>query len=141
MRGSTPRPYATNVAPAPHLSFSCVKKKDGGERKSLWKPSGGGRPTLCLAATPVSLRASTLYKKNRNFVAPASPPVRPLITMRQPVLLATSPASRLRNHTHRKVGRPTPQGQRCMGRRRRQGWMLYSCRSRRLRPPSPYGDP
>ena len=94
---------------------------------------------MWLAATPVSLRASTPYKKNRNFVAPASPQVRPLITMRQPVLLATSPASRLRNHTHRKVGRPTPQGLRCIRRTKRQGWTLCLCRSRRLRPPSPYG--
>ena len=67
MRGSTPRPFRANVAPAPRLSFSCVKKKDGGERKSLIKPSGGGRPTLCLAATPVSLRASTSRKENTNF--------------------------------------------------------------------------
>ena len=35
MRGSTPRSYCANVAPAPLLSFSCVKKKEGGERKSL----------------------------------------------------------------------------------------------------------
>ena len=35
MRGMTPRADCANVAPAPHLSFSCVKKKDGGERKSL----------------------------------------------------------------------------------------------------------
>ena len=68
-----------------------------------------------------------------------SPPVRPLITMRQPVLLATSPASRLRNHTHRKVGRPTPLGLLCMRSTKRQGWTLCLCRSRRLRPPSPYG--
>ena len=58
MRGSTPRPFRANVAPAPRLSFSCVKKKDGGERKSLIEPSGGGRPTLRLAASAVSLRAS-----------------------------------------------------------------------------------
>ena len=67
MRGTAPRPYAANVAPAPLLSFSCVKKKEGGERKSLRELFGGGRPTLCLAATPVSLRASISRKGNRNF--------------------------------------------------------------------------
>ena len=61
--------------------------------------------------------------------------------MRQPVLLSTSPASRLRHHTHRKVGRPTPQGLRCTRRTKRQGGTLCPCRSRRLRPPSPYGRP
>ena len=64
---STPYPYCVCEPPAPRLSFSCVKKKDGGERKSLIKPSGGGRPTLCLAATPVSLRASISRKGNTNF--------------------------------------------------------------------------
>ena len=58
--------------------------------------------------------------------------------MRQPVLPATSPASRLRHHTHRKVGRPTPLGLHCMERTKKQGWTLCPCRSRRLRPPSPY---
>ena len=65
---------------------------------------------MWLAATPVSLRASTPYKKNRNFVAPASPQVRPLITMRQPVLLAATPASSVRNHTLRKLGDQLPWG-------------------------------
>ena len=60
---------------------------------------------------------------------------------RQPVLLAPSPASRLRDHTHRKVGRLTLLGLHCMERTKRQGWMLCPCRSRRLRPPSPYGRP
>ena len=32
---TTPRSYCADAAPAPPLSFSCVKKKDGGERKSL----------------------------------------------------------------------------------------------------------
>ena len=67
MRGSTPRPFRANVAPAPRLSFSCVKKKDGGERKSLMYLSGGERPTLCLAASPVSLRALALRKRNKTF--------------------------------------------------------------------------
>ena len=35
MRGITPRAGCACEAPAPRLSFSCVKKKDGGERKSL----------------------------------------------------------------------------------------------------------
>ena len=56
MRGMTPWPYAANVAPAPHLSFSCVKKKDGGERKSLggtirrWETDSLLRNTPCVAA-------------------------------------------------------------------------------------------
>ena len=49
MRGMTPRADCANVAPAPHLSFSCVKKKDGGERKSLGgtiRRAWGGYPPL-----------------------------------------------------------------------------------------------
>ena len=56
MRGTAPRPYAANVAPAPLLSFSCVKKKEGGERKSLLVPFRRGeahalpRNNPCVAA-------------------------------------------------------------------------------------------
>ena len=35
MRGRNLYSYCACAAPAPPLSFSCVKKKDGGERKSL----------------------------------------------------------------------------------------------------------
>ena len=35
MRGTTPYSSRGCEPPAPLLSFSCVKKKDGGERKSL----------------------------------------------------------------------------------------------------------
>ena len=76
----------------------------GEKEKAYWYLSGGVKMIHILAATPVSLRASTPYKKNRNFVAPASPAVRPLITMRQPVLLAATPASSVRNHTLRTLG-------------------------------------
>ena len=82
----------------------------GEKEKAYWYLSGGVKMIHILAATPVSLRASTPYKKNRNFVAPASPAVRPLITMRQPVLLSTNPASRLRDHTLRKSGDQLPWG-------------------------------
>ena len=35
MRGRNLYSYCAGAAPAPPLSFSCVKKKEGGERKSL----------------------------------------------------------------------------------------------------------
>ena len=55
--GVVPRELVTAVSrPAPHLSFSCVKKKDGGERKSLGKTIRRGeahslpRGNPCVAA-------------------------------------------------------------------------------------------
>ena len=55
--GVVPRELVTAVSrPAPHLSFSCVKKKDGGERKSLmqpfWRRENNSQPrnTPCVAA-------------------------------------------------------------------------------------------
>ena len=125
--------------PAPRLSFSCVKKKDGGERKSLMVPFRRGEAHSLPRGNPCVAAGFGPLQEKQNLLTPASPQVRPLITMRQPVLLATSPASRLRNHTHRKVGRPTLQGLHCMRSIKRQGWTLCLCRSRRLRPPSPYG--
>ena len=139
MRGTTPRADCGCEPPAPHLSFSCVKKKDGGERKSLIEPAGGGRPTLWLAASAVSLRASTRHRRNKTFCRPASPQVRPLMPMRwqrsaccRPRLVCASPRVA-------EVGRPTVLGLRCGRRTGRQGGTLCLGRSRRLRPPSPYG--
>ena len=55
--GGLPRELVVPVRhPAPHLSFSCVKKKDGGERKSLMQPfrrrenNSQPRNTPCVAA-------------------------------------------------------------------------------------------
>ena len=114
---STPYPYCVCEPPAPRLSFSCVKKKDGGERKSLIEPAGGGRPTLWLAASAVSLRASTRHRRNKTFCRPASPQVRPLMPMRwqrsaccRPRLVCASPRVA-------EVGRPTVLGLDCVG-----GW-------------------
>ena len=61
--------------------------------------------------------------------------------MRQPVLLATSPASRLRHHTLRKSGDQLSWGCAAREESRDKGGTLCRCRSRRLRPPSPYGRP
>ena len=117
MRGTTPWAVRGCEPPAPHLSFSCVKKKDGGERKSLIEPAGGGRPTLWLAASAVSLRASTRHRRNKTFCRPASPQVRPLMPMRwqrsaccRPRLVCASPRVA-------EVGRPTVLGLDCVG-----GW-------------------
>ena len=90
---------------------------DGGERKSLIEPAGGGRPTLWLAASAVSLRASTRHRRNETFCKPASPQVRPLMPMRwqrsaccRPRLVCASPRVA-------EVGRPTVLGLDCVG-----GW-------------------
>ena len=43
MRGRNLYSYCAGAAPAPPLSFSCVKKKEGGERKSLIQQTHGKR--------------------------------------------------------------------------------------------------
>ena len=48
----TPRPYCASAAPAPHLSFSCVKKKDGEERKSLLVPFRRGEADIVPRGEP-----------------------------------------------------------------------------------------
>ena len=70
MRGMTPRADCANVAPAPHLSFSCVKKKDGGERKSLMQPfrrAWGDTPHWKNVAAP---RSSFPHRGNKTLLKP-----------------------------------------------------------------------
>ena len=70
MRGMTPRADCANVAPAPHLSFSCVKKKDGGERKSLMQPfrrAWGDTPHWKNVAAP---RSSSPHRGNKTLLKP-----------------------------------------------------------------------
>ena len=107
----------TRVAPAPLLSFSCVKKKEGGERKSLGEPSGGGRLTLRLAVGTVSLRASTRHRRNETFCRPASPQVRPLMPMRWQCSACCRPRLVCASPRVAEVGRPTVLGLDCVG-----GW-------------------
>ena len=66
----TPRADCANVAPAPHLSFSCVKKKDGGERKSLMQPfrrAWGDTPHWKNVAAP---RSSSPHRGNKTLLKP-----------------------------------------------------------------------
>ena len=83
VRGSTPRPYATNVAPAPHLSFSCVKKKDGGERKSLGGTIRRGKTHSPPRNNPCVAAGFDLPQGKYKLLALVSPLVRPLMPTRQ----------------------------------------------------------
>ena len=62
--GVEPRvPMLPMWRPHPIFLFRAGKRKMGEKEKALCNLSGGGRPTPCLAASPVSLRASPFYKK------------------------------------------------------------------------------
>ena len=70
MRGTTPRAVRACEPPAPHLSFSCVKKKDGGERKSLMQPfrrAWGDTPHWKNVAAP---RSSSPHRGNKTLLKP-----------------------------------------------------------------------
>ena len=66
----TPRAGCAYEAPAPRLSFSCVKKKDGGERKSLRgtiRRAWGDTPHWKNVAAP---RSSSPHRGNKTLLKP-----------------------------------------------------------------------
>ena len=55
MRGRNLYSYCAGAAPAPPLSFSCVKKKEGGERKSLIQQTHGKRTRRIFLSYPLEI--------------------------------------------------------------------------------------
>ena len=79
MRGSTPYSYCACEPPAPRLSFSCVKKKDGGERKSLMVPFRRGEAHSLPRGNPCVAAGFGPLQEKQNLLTPAAPQVRPLV--------------------------------------------------------------
>ena len=127
-------PVCACKPPAPLLSFSCVKKKDGGERKSLRgtiRRAWGDTPHWKNVAAP---RSSSPHRGNKTLLKPLCRcGLRPFIKgieFYNACVPAGTPASCrgdnvLAHYRPRldctpphvaEVGRPTPLGLRCMGR-------------------------
>ena len=156
---STPYPYCVCEPPAPRLSFSCVKKKDGGERKSLRgtiRRAWGDTPHWKNVAAP---RSSSPHRGNKTLLKPLCrcglrSPAREIQTFSARVAIGTPASCRgspfcflpappracVTTRTE-KSGDQLPRGSAAQGEQRDKGGPLCPCRSRRLRPPSPYGDP
>ena len=102
-------------------------------------PAGGGRrcgsrQALCRCGLPTPQETWYLSRSHVAAGTPANNHAAARSACYQPRLASASP------HVA-EVGRPTLLGLRCTRRIKRQGGTLCRCRSRRLRPPSPYGRP